>query len=39
MKDSKIEPFSFTPFAAGERNCMGQYLARVEVKLILSKFL
>ena len=30
------EPFSFTPFFAGPRNCIGQHLAMNEAKLIFS---
>lgn len=33
------EPFSFTPFFAGPRNCIGQHLAMNESKLIFSLML
>ena len=35
----KIDPFVFLPFSAGARNCIGQHLAKLETKIILSEFL
>lgn len=33
------ESFSFIPFSAGFRSCIGKYLALMETKIILIKFL
>ncbi len=33
------QPFSFISFGGGQRNCIGQHLARIEYKMILSKLL
>jgi len=34
-----IDPFIFTPFSAGPHNCIGQHLAQIETRIILSEFL
>jgi cytochrome P450 len=39
ISGNKVEPFLYIPFGAGERNCIGQYLARIEAKLLLDKIL
>jgi len=35
----KLDGFSFAPFSGGPRNCIGQHLAMLEAKIILSEFL
>eukprot|EP00594_Rhizosolenia_setigera_P017181 CAMPEP_0178960678 /NCGR_PEP_ID=MMETSP0789-20121207/13113_1 /TAXON_ID=3005 /ORGANISM="Rhizosolenia setigera, Strain CCMP 1694" /LENGTH=575 /DNA_ID=CAMNT_0020644085 /DNA_START=71 /DNA_END=1798 /DNA_ORIENTATION=+ len=32
----KIEPYTFIPFIEGPRNCLGQYLALLESKMVLA---
>ena len=36
---SKMKPFSFMPFMAGPRNCIGKNFAMLEMKVMISRFL
>ena len=38
-KGKVIDSYAFTPFGAGQRNCIGQHLALIEARIILAEFL
>ena len=35
----EIEPYTFLPFIAGPRNCLGQHLALLETKMVIALLL
>jgi len=37
--ENKSDPFTFIPFSAGARNCIGQHFAVMEAKIIVAEFL
>lgn len=40
MDNAKVPPlYTFIPFSAGERICLGKYLANIEMKTVMSKLI
>jgi len=38
-KSKNIDAFAYTPFSGGQRNCIGQHMANISMKIIISEFL
>ena len=38
-RNGKVAPFTFLPFIDGPRNCLGQHLALLESKIVLSQLM